>query len=101
MYMDDDEWFEDVTDIIRFFNSGEYRIYGVGLYSVRNYVSLEGTDYTEMLVGRMVRLEPDIRFIYRIHECFSRAPGKAKRLNAFVHHYSYVYQTEEKAREHG
>ena len=100
MYMDDDEWFEDVTDIIRFFNSGEYRIYGVGLYSVHNYVSLEGTDYTEMLVGRMVRLEPDIRFIYRIHECFSRAPGKAKRLNAFVHHYSYIYQTEEKAREH-
>ena len=100
MYMDDDEWFEDVTDIIRFFNSGEYRIYGVGLYSVHNYVSLEGTDFTEMLVGRMVRLEPDIRFIYRIHECFSRAPGKAKRLNAFVHHYSYVYQTEEKAREH-
>ena len=100
MYMDDDEWFEDVTDIIRFFNSGEYRIYGVGLYAVRNYVSMEGTDYTEMLVGRLVRLEPDIKFIYRIHECFSRAPGKAKRLNAFVHHYSYVYQTEEKAREH-
>ncbi len=100
MYMDDDEWFEDVTDIIRFFNSGEYRIYGVGLYAVRNYVSMEGTDYTEMLVGRMIRLEPDIKFIYRIHECFSRAPGKAKRLNAFVHHYSYVYQTEEKAREH-
>lgn len=100
MYMDDDEWFEDVTDIIRFFNSGEYRIYGVGLYTVRNYVSLEGTDYTDMLVGRMVRLEPDIRFIYRIHECFSRAPGKAKRLDAYVHHYSYVYQSEEKKLEH-
>lgn len=100
MYMDDDEWFEDVTDIIRFFNSGEYRIYGVALYTTRDYVRADGSQYSDSLVTRMVRLEPDIRFIYRIHECFSRAPGKAKRLNAFTHHYGYAFRTKEEARAH-
>lgn len=101
LYMDDDEWFEDTGEIARFFNSGEYKIYGVGLYTVRNYLTPDGSRYSEMLVGRMVRLEPDIRFIYKIHECFSRAPGRAKRLNAFVHHYGYAYRTAEEARVHG
>ncbi len=100
LYLDDDEWFEDVTDIIRFFRSGEYRIYGVGLYTVRDYVRTDGSQYSDSLVARLIRLEPDIRFIYRIHESFNRAPGKAKRLNAFVHHYGYAFQTREEAREH-
>lgn len=99
LYLDDDEWFDDVTDIIRFFNSGEYQIYGVGLYTQRNYVTMDGLEYSEALVGRMIRLEPDIRFMYRIHECFSRAPGKARKLRAFVHHYGYAHQSEEKTRE--
>lgn len=100
LYLDDDEWFEDVTEIIRFFNSGEYAAYGVGLYNQRNYLLLDGSEYTELLVGRMIRLEPDIRFIYRIHECFSRAPGYAKKLRVYVHHYGYIYKTPEEAKEH-
>lgn len=100
LYMDDDEWFDDVADIVSFFRSGEYKIFGVGLYTVRNYLDMAGSRYTEMLAGRMIRLEPDIRFIYRIHECFSRAPGRTKRLNAFVHHYGYAYPTAEAARAH-
>lgn len=100
LYLDDDEWFEDVTEIIRFFNSGEYAAYGVGLYYQRNYLLLDGSEYTELLVGRMIRLEPDIRFIYRIHECFNRAPGYAKKLRVYVHHYGYIYQNSEEAEEH-
>lgn len=100
LYLDDDEWFEDVTEIIRFFNSGEYAAYGVGLYNQRNYLLLDGSEYTELLVGRMIRLEPDIRFIYRIHECFNRAPGYAKKLRVYVHHYGYIYKTPEEAQEH-
>lgn len=100
LYLDDDEWFEDVTEIIRFFNSGEYAAYGVGLYNQRNYLLMDGSEYTELLVGRMIRLEPDIRFIYRIHECFNRAPGHAKKLRVYVHHYGYIYQTPEEAEEH-
>lgn len=100
LYLDDDEWFEDVSSIVRFFRSGEYKAYGVGLYTQRNYLDFDGSEYTELLVGRMIRLEPDIRFVYRIHECFNRAPGMVKKLDAYVHHYGYVYKNREECEAH-
>lgn len=100
LYLDDDEWFEDVSDIIRFFDSGEYRYYGVGIYTQRNYLVQDGSEYTELLVGRMIRLEPDIKFIHKIHECFNRAPGMPKQLDVYVHHYGYIYQNPEEHKAH-
>lgn len=100
LYLDDDEWFQDVSPIVRFFNSGEYRAYGFGIYTQRNYMDFEGAEYADLLVSRMIRLEPDIRFVYRIHESFNRAPGLPKKLDAYVHHYGYVYQNEEERRAH-
>lgn len=100
LYLDDDEWFEDVTEIIHFFQSGEYRRYGVALYNQRNYLFMDGSEYSELWVARMVRLEPDIKFIYKIHECFNRAPGRAKKLDVYVHHYGYIYQNKEEAQAH-
>lgn len=100
LYLDDDEWFEDVTDIVRFFRSGEYKAYGVGLYTQRNYLTWDGSEYAELLVSRMIRLEPDIRFIYKIHECFNRAPGAVKKLDAYVHHYGYLYRSREEREAH-
>lgn len=100
MFLDDDEWFEDVTEIIAFFNSGEYKKYGMGAYFQRNYLDNNGNTYTELLTGRMVRLEPDIRFLYSIHECFNRVPGPVKKFSAYVHHYGYIYKSDEEARAH-
>ena len=100
LYLDDDEWFEDVAPIVRFFNSGEYQAYGFGLYAQRNYMDFQGAEYADLLVSRMIRLEPDIRFVYRIHESFNRAPGLPKKLDAYVHHYGYVYRDEEERRAH-
>ena len=100
LYLDDDEWFEDVAPIVRFFNSGEYQAYGFGLYAQRNYMDFQGAEYADLLVSRMIRLEPDIRFVYRIHESFNRAPGLPKKLDVYVHHYGYVYRDEEERRAH-
>lgn len=100
LYLDDDEWFQDVSPIVRFFNSGEYKAYGFALYTQRNYMDFEGTEYADLLVSRMIRLEPDIRFVYRIHESFNRAPGFPRKLDAYVHHYGYVYRDEEERRAH-
>ena len=100
LYLDDDEWFEDVSPIVHFFNSGEYRAYGFALYIQRNYMDFEGAEYADLLVSRMIRLEPDICFVYRIHESFNRAPGLPKKLDAYVHHYGYVYRNEEERRAH-
>ena len=95
LFLDDDEWFEDVSDIIKFFNSGEYKKYGIAVYYQRNYGDEQGLEYEDLAVGRMIKLEPDIHFKYAIHECFNRVPGKTKILNAYVHHYGYVYKSEQ------
>lgn len=100
LFVDDDEWFEDTTEIIHFFNSGEYKQYGIGGYYQRNYGNREGTIYSDLLVGRMTRLEPDVKFVYSIHECFNRVVGKVKKFNVFVHHYGYVYDTKEALHAH-
>ena len=100
MYMDDDEWFEDVTEIIDFFNTGEYQGYGMAAYTQRNYLEKDGSVYTDLLVGRMTKLAPDTRFIYRIHEYFNHVRGRTKKFNAYVHHYGYVYASAKEARAH-
>ena len=100
LFLDDDEWFEDVTDIIDFFNSGEYKGYGMAAYIQRNYLEKDGSVYTDLLVGRVTKLEPDTRFIYRIHEYFNHVRGRTRKFNAYVHHYGYVYASVKEAREH-
>ncbi len=100
LFLDDDEWFEDVSEIIDFFKSGEYRKYGFVAYIQRNYLDRSGSVYTDLAVGRTVRLEPDIHFMYSIHECFNRVPGKVKKLHSYVHHYGYAYKTREELLAH-
>ncbi|MBR4026073.1 MAG: glycosyltransferase [Lachnospiraceae bacterium] len=100
LYLDDDEWFEDVTPIIEFFQSGEYQEYHQAAYFVRNYGNLQGTNYSEMWVSRMIRIEHDTRFEGRVHESLVPARGKCKKISAFVHHYGYVFANTEERRKH-
>lgn len=100
LFLDDDEWFDDVTEFIQFFNSGEYKKYGLGIYTQRNYLAEGKNVYTDLLVGRMVKLEPDIKFVYSIHENFNRVPGKVKKFDIFVHHYGYAFKTQAEAEAH-
>ncbi len=100
LYLDDDEWFEDVSEIVDFFRYGEYRKYGQAVYAQRNYSEPDGSVYSDLLVTRVIRLEPDIRFMYRIHEMFNRLPGETKKFYTFVHHYGYVYRSKEEEHAH-
>ena len=56
MFIDDDEWFEDVSELIDFFNSDESEKYESAKYIVRNYHTSEGKSYTEGVVGRVFRV---------------------------------------------
>lgn len=100
LFLDDDEWFEDVSEIIDFFKSGEYRKYGFAAYIQRNYLDWNGSVYSDLAVGRMIRLDKDVHFIYSIHECFNRVPGAVKKLHSYVHHYGYIYKTREELLAH-
>ena len=90
LYIDDDEWFEDVSEICEFFESGESPKYGMACYRQRNYPDWSGTCYTDSQVMRMVRMVPGIHFQNPIHEEPTPLSQPCKYFDAFVHHYGYV-----------
>ena len=100
LYLDDDEWFEDVTELIEFFRTGEYLLYQSATYRIRNYRDRAGKEYSVAELGRMVRRGRNTRFVNRIHETFSELYLPCKTFSAYVHHYGYVYDSEEEKRAH-
>ena len=58
LYLDDDEWFDDIEEICAFFLSGEYRDYQSAHYIQRNYQDWEGTRYSDFSAFRMVKRQP-------------------------------------------
>lgn len=94
MFLDDDEWFEDVEEISAFFKSGEYRKYHSAEYIQRNYMDFMGIEYTDFSTLRMTRRTEETRFIYTIHEKLFPLEKPVKYFKAFVHHYGYVKKKE-------
>lgn len=94
LFLDDDEWFEDVTPIIAFFQSGEYKEYQQAVYKARNYFQLDGSSYVDEWVARMIKLEPDTHFEGSVHESLVPVKGRCKKIDAFVHHYGYAFANE-------
>ena len=90
LFIDDDEWFENTSEIIQFFLSGNYRNYDMAYYKQRNYADWKGIVYEDFPVLRMVRLTPEIHFENPIHEEPVPRYGKSKDFNVYVHHYGYV-----------
>ena len=100
LFLDDDEWFEDVTPIIAFFQSGEYKEYQQAVYKARNYFQLDGSSYVDEWVARMMKLEADTHFEGSVHESLVPARGRCKKIDAFVHHYGYAFANEEERCKH-
>lgn len=100
MFLDDDEWFEDVSEIIEFFESGEYRNYNTATYIQRNYTVRDGSEWGDATVLRMCKRTDSLKFEGRIHEHFDRASLPCKSLNSYVHHYGYIYDTDEERKRH-
>lgn len=101
MWLDDDEWFEDATEIIDFFKSGEYKKYGSATYLIRNYFDETGTRWRETSRPGMFRREPHVIFVRPIHEYVFGRMSPEKALNCYEHHYGYVTFGKNKAEEHG
>lgn len=90
LYMDDDEWFEDISEIRDFFLSGEYRGFGSASYIQRNYTDWSGTSCIDYRVFRMNRIVPGSSFQNPIHEELFPRLEPCKSLDVYVHHYGYV-----------
>lgn len=96
MYIDDDEWFEDVTEICNFFLSGEYKKYGFAYYIQRNYTDWGGIQCSDYPAFRMARRVPNLHFEYPIHEEMFPRGGRHKVFQSYVHHYGYIKDTIKK-----
>ena len=100
MFLDDDEWFLDVQEIIDFFKTGEYKNYGHADYLTRNFYDPECTQYGDCWVSRMFRRDEDIRYEGIVHEIFTPVRGPKKYIYSTTHHIGYIFLTEEKRKAH-
>lgn len=99
MFLDDDEWFEDVTEIVQFFTSGEYKKYRCAMYKIHDYINWNG-EYLENSKLRMVKREKYTQFVEPVHEYLHGIQAPVKEFSAYIHHYGYVFDTEEDRRKH-
>lgn len=97
---DDDEWFEDVTPIISFFQSKEYINYDRAGYEIRNYTDLSGKKYDASYRSGLMRLFPNSSYVGKVHEHLVPIGEKEKQLPVYVHHYGYAYKNEEEKQAH-
>ena len=90
LFIDDDEWFEDVMPLVEFFTSGEEKQYNSATYRVRNYGDWEGRSYFESRSARLVRRSAELLFEGKVHEHYNVINFPMKELKIFVHHYGYI-----------
>ncbi|MCM1188080.1 MAG: methyltransferase domain-containing protein [bacterium] len=95
--IDDDEWFEDVEDILIFFRTGEYKKYDYATYIQRNYMDSQGQEYGDHHTPRMALITPELHFEGRIHDALS-VRGKCRQLMSYAHHYGFVNDRPDKMR---
>ncbi|MCI8558352.1 MAG: glycosyltransferase [Lachnospiraceae bacterium] len=96
LYLDDDEWFDDVTEICEFFQSGEYKNYNSASYIQRNYLDWNGAQYSDVTACRMARRTENLSFQNPIHEVLLPFDGPCKMFHSYVHHYGYLKETVSK-----
>ncbi len=98
MFLDDDEVFESVREIVDFFKSGECEKYESGMYHLLNHLADGGTRMSVVL--RLIRRRTDTHFVGRIHERFNEVYEPCKLFDDYVHHYGYMLVTEESVKKH-
>lgn len=100
LYLDDDEWFEDVTPIVQFFQSGEYKGYCTASYPLRNFNNVERTEWTDSTAVRFHKREKGFCFYGRVHETVSQMKLPCKSLDCLCYHTGYIYASEEDKKKH-
>lgn len=93
MFLDADEIITDCTEMIEFFNSGEYKKYGSGTIVIKNYNDLSNMDVFNCYnLHRLTALKNGVRFYKPIHENFDHYFTPVKNFSTTADHYGYVYK---------
>lgn len=101
LFIDDDEWFVDIKEIVDFFQTGEYKKYAYANHKIRNFYDRRFETYSDTWVSRLFSLKNGARFHSKIHEYVSPLDGECKLLDSISYHTGYIYDTEEEVIAHG
>ncbi|MCL2618978.1 MAG: glycosyltransferase [Defluviitaleaceae bacterium] len=89
MFVDADEKFTDCSDLISFFNSGEYNNFKAATYLWNNFLTDKHT--SSFRVTRLFKLEKDTRFVGAIHE-YIHANKPIRDLTSIADHHGYNFR---------
>ncbi|MCM1055185.1 MAG: glycosyltransferase family 2 protein [Bacteroides sp.] len=100
MFIDADEIFRDCSELIRFFNSGEYKKYYTASFVVRSYTVVSNGEidrnyFSDFSALRLTVRKEGIYFENPIHEQLSMYIRPVKTLNVIADHYGYLFFNEE------
>lgn len=98
LFLDDDEWFDHVDDLLHFFKTDECETYCVGVFTIRNHI--KDGQYVPTIAQRLIRRKTDTHFVGRIHETYNEAFPPVKHFESFLHHTGYLYTDPEKEKKH-
>jgi glycosyltransferase involved in cell wall biosynthesis len=90
MSIDADEIIQDASDLIRFFESGEFKEYKTATYKIRNYKNSDLKDYSDYEAFRLSQRVDDLQYKNVIHEVLTPHLSPTKRLQVIADHYGYI-----------
>lgn len=98
MFLDDDEYFDETSEIESFFSSNDYKNYEAAQYIIRSYFDIEGKTWSDDSLTRLIRRSKDLHFHGRIHEYLlpAASSSREKCLKTFAHHYGYANSNSSK-----
>ncbi len=94
MFLDADEYFQDVKNLVKFFNSKEHKQYNSATYIIRSFVDPSHEMYQDIRGVRLSKRLPIVRFKGIVHEALLRVVP-VKNLDLIVLHYGYAYKDPE------
>lgn len=98
MFLDADEIFQSCDELIEFFNSGEYKQYNSGTYTIRNYASYNDFSvYNDFYALRLFQKSPELRFKGAVHEAFNvhNIQLECKNFGIIADHFGYAFSSDE------
>ncbi|WP_281165277.1 glycosyltransferase [Liquorilactobacillus sicerae] len=91
LFIDDDEWFEDVSELVAFFKEpAAMKHYCALAFNKHNYFSVGSDSYNDIMVTQCTRLFKSTKFRHPIHENLHPIVSPIKHVNCYVHHYGYA-----------
>lgn len=99
IYLDDDEWFDDVGPLIDFFSKPElYENYDRVSMMEHSYVSVSQIEYNTNEFSRISVILPEAKFVDPVHEHLKGINYRNEYTikNTFIHHVGYIGKVGDK-----